>query len=158
MLRTRLPVTATLGASHKRRLCTPNKDPYGDDLRIRCAYVTGMRGFVGSIAKLVNTDLFVATVAEDSDGGSIVVYFSVDLVHWRDRQVLEKVPLFWSANCSLGKRFSYPSLIDESSAAPNFDQIGRTPTLYLVQGGCKVGTNLALVKTRVEIKPPSDRR
>ena len=58
----------------------------------------------------------------------------------------------------LGKRFSYPSLIDESSAAPNFDQIGRTPTLYLVQGGCEVVTNLALVITRAEIKSPSDCR
>lgn len=159
VLRTRLPVTAdswellTSGG-----FVRPNTNPYGDNSGIRCAYVTGMRGFVGSIAKLVDTDLFVATVAEDSDGGSIVVYFSDDLVHWRDRQVLQKVPLFWSANCPLGKRFSYPSLIDESSAAPNFDQIGRTPTLYLVQGGCKVGTNLALVKTKLEIGPPPDRR
>jgi hypothetical protein len=159
VLRTRLPVTAdswellTSGG-----FVSPNKNPYGDNSGIHCAYVMGMRGFVGSIAKLATTDLFIATVAEDSDGGSIVAYFSDDLVHWRDRQVLQKVPLFWSANCPLGKRFSYPSLIDESSASPNFDQIGPTPTLYLVQGGCKVGTNLALVKTRLEIRPPSDRR
>jgi hypothetical protein len=159
VLRTRLPVTADSWELLTRGgFVGPNKSAYGDNSSIRCAYVTGMQGFVGSIAKLADTDLFVATVAEDSDGGSIVAYFSDDLVHWRDRQVLERVPLFWSANCSLGKRFSYPSLIDESSAAPNFDQIGPTPTLYLVQGGCKVGTDLALVKTKVQIKRPSERR
>jgi hypothetical protein len=159
VLRTRLPVAAdSWELLTNEGFVRPNRNPYGDKSKVHCAYVTGMRGFVGSIAKLENTNLFVATVAEDSEGGSIVIYFSDDLVHWRDRQVLEKVPLFWSANCSLGKRYTYPSLIDEDSPAPNFDEIGRTPTLYLVQGGCKVGTDRELVKTRVEIKPPADRR
>lgn len=159
VLRTQLPVTAnSWELLTSEGFVRPNKNAYGDHSKVRCQYVTGMRGFVGSIAKLENSNLFVATVAEDIDGGSIVAYFSDDLVHWRDRQVLAKVPLFWSSNCAIGRRFTYPSLIDENSPAPNFDLIGRTPTLYLVQGGCKVGTDLALVKTKVEIKPPADTR
>ncbi|MEY9138646.1 hypothetical protein ACVIWV_010091 [Bradyrhizobium diazoefficiens] len=157
VLRSRLPVTTSSWEIFTRDgFVRPNQSAYEDQARVRCEYVTGMRGFVGSIAKLANSNLFVATVAEDINGGSIVAYFSDDLVHWHDRQVLEQVPLFWSKDCSIGKRFSYPSLIDENSPGPNFDQVGRTPTLYLVQGGCEIGSDLALVKTKVKIKPPSE--
>jgi hypothetical protein len=160
LLRTELPVTAnSWQILTNDGFVPPNRNPYANESKVQCSHVSGMRGFVGSIAKLVNSNLFVATVAEDdADGGSIDVYFSDDLVHWRDRQTLENVPLFWSKDCSLGRRFTYPSLIDESSAAPNFDQVGKRATLYLVQGGCKVGTDLALVKTSVTIIDPSDRR
>jgi hypothetical protein len=156
VLRTRLPVTSdSWEILTSEGFVRPNKSPYGvDDSKVQCSYVTGMPGFVGSIARLDATNLFIATVAEDVDGGSIVTYFSEDLIHWHDRHVLERLPLFWSKDCSLGKRFSYPSLIDEKSASPNFDVIGRTATLYLVQGGCKVGSDLKLVKTSVAIPPP----
>ena len=158
LLRTRLLVTSDSWEIRTNEgFVHPNKSSYGSDgSKLHCLYVTGMPGFVGSIARLADTNLFVATVAEDVDGGSVVVYFSDDLIHWHDRLVLEKLPLFWSKDCSSGKRFSYPSLIDESSKTPNFDVIGRAATLYMVQGGCKVGSDLKLVKTSVTIPlPPS---
>ena len=156
LLRTRLPVTSdSWEIRTSEGFVHPNKSPYeAGGSKVHCLYATGMPGFVGSIARLAGTNLFVAAVAEDIDGGNIVTYFSEDLIHWNDRQVLEKLPLFWSKDCSLGKRFSYPSLIDESSASPNFDVIGRTAELYMVQGGCKVGSDLKLVKTSVTIPLP----
>jgi hypothetical protein len=156
VLRTRLPVTL-----HSWEILTdkgyvaPTESAYvSGGSKAHCTYATGMPGFVGSIAKVAGTKLFISVVAEDVDGGSIVVYFSDDLVHWRDRAVIEKLSLFWSKDCASGKRYSYPSLVDENSKTLNFDVIGRTATLYMVQGDCRVGTNRKLVKIDVAIPIP----
>lgn len=134
---------------------SPNRDPYSSSAQVRCTPISGMKGFVGSIARLADQDIFVATVAEDDEaGGSVVIYFSDDLVHWRNRQILKHLSLFWSRRCSQDHRYTYPSLVDESSPMPNFDQVGGAPTLYLVQGACKVGADRALVRTRVQIVGP----
>lgn len=135
----------------------PNGSPFQSKSQLRCRYIEGVNGYVGSLAKVAGSDLFVAVVAEDdSAGGSIVAYFSRDLLHWRSRQVLLNVSLFWSSVCSSGYRYSYPSLVDEKSTAPNFDEIGSSATLYLVRSACKAGTDRALVKTDVKLQLPQE--
>ncbi|MCG6205522.1 hypothetical protein LPW26_12800 [Rhodopseudomonas sp. HC1] len=135
----------------------PNGSPFLDKAKLRCRYAEGLGGFVGSIAKVSGRDLFLATVAEDdSEGGSIVTYVSSDLVHWRNRQVLLHVSLFWSKACASDYRYSYPSLVDESSSTANFDEVGSTATLYLVRSACRVGTDRALVRTTVKVQLPQN--
>jgi hypothetical protein len=155
LIRTQLPISAASWSILTADGFVPLRgSPYSGGGNLRCAYVSGIHGFVGSISRLVSSSLFVATVAEDgADGGSIVAYFSDDLVRWRDRQVLTKVSLFWSTSCQNDRRYTYPSLIDESSTSRNFDEIGLTATLYLVQSGCRVGTDRNLVKAEVHITP-----
>jgi hypothetical protein len=158
VLRSSLPITRdTWEILTSNGFAKPGGDPYLSGPTVHCRYVSKMPGFVGSIGRVVNTDLFVAIVAEnDREGGSIVAYFSKDLVNWNGRQVLKQVSLFWSANCTDGRRYTYPSLIDEKSLSPNFDEVGETAMLYLVQGACRVGTNRALVKVPVKLSIPLD--
>ncbi len=158
VLRSSLPIGAdSWQILTKDGFVKPNGSPFLDKAKLRCRYIEGVNGFVGSIAKVSGKDLFIATVAEDdSEGGSIVAYFSPDLVHWSHREVLLRVSLFWSTACASGHRYSYPSLLDEQSSTANFDEVGSTATLFLVRSGCRVGTDRALVKTSVKVQLPQN--
>ena len=99
VLRSSLPITAdSWQILTDDGYLKPNGSPFQGKSKLRCRYIEGVNGYVGSIAKAAGSDVFVAVVAEDdSAGGSIVAYFSRDLLHWSDRQVLVHVSLFWSS-------------------------------------------------------------
>ncbi len=105
-----------------------------------CVPVTGITGFLGSIALIDETQTFVAfSVAEaknSADGGYVDAAFSEDLLHWHGTQHVMSVTPAWSKGCPSGGRYSYPSVLSDSDRGRNFQSLGKQAFLFLVRSSC----------------------
>jgi hypothetical protein len=116
-----------------------------------CEPVKGLQGTLGSIARLRESNLFVAfSLKEESKGGGeIVTSFSRDLLNWSAAEIVGRLPLFWSRTCIGGHRYNYASVVDDASIGRNFDNIGQDAWLYLVQADCNITMKRNLVRFRI---------
>jgi hypothetical protein len=62
-------------------------------------------------------------------------YYSLsdDLIHWSDRKLLLDAPLPWTYHCEPEDPVLFPSILDPSSTARNFDTSDQTPALYFTR-------------------------
>jgi hypothetical protein len=84
------------------------------------------------------------------------VYFSTseDLIHWSPRKLLMRAGTLHSFECGDGSPIAYPSLIDPTSTARNFETTGRRPFLYFTKfryRNCSKTPNRDLMRIRISI-------
>ena len=118
-----------------------------------CVPLRSLQGIVGSIGRIAGTGWFVAFVLDAAGSGTLQAFYSRDLVAWSAPQAVASMASFWSPQCPAGKRYLYPSVVDDSTPSRNFDQLGADPWLFVVQGDCALSTARDLVRFRLHIEP-----
>lgn len=82
---------------------------------------------------------------------------SEDLVQWSRPELLLEVPLLWRRDCAATAAYAYPSLLDDDSPSPNFEDVDADFWLYLVEmrvgEGCRIGPERDLIRMPVSLRP-----
>ena len=83
---------------------------------------------------------------------------SDDLLHWSEPALLWQAPLLWRRDCGAPAAYAYPSLLDAASPSRNFETVGASFWLYLIEmpldAGCKVGPERDLMRMPVSWPGP----
>jgi hypothetical protein len=137
-------------------------DPYGPESRQgaipACTPVLGLIGTISSVVEQRGTGTWLALTSLAADGQGRVetgIYWATsrDLVHWTKPRLLFAVPLFWRPDCTAPSVFAYPSALDEGDPGRNFQTVGPTFWLYLVQAklgpDCRIGPDRDLIRLPV---------
>jgi hypothetical protein len=147
------------GAAFSRRFADPYREAVADPGRHVCAPVAGVTSTISSVVLHAPSGRFLAvTAATRPDRGGVPrsgIWWTVsdDLLGWTEPALLHEAPLLWRRDCAAPAAYAYPALLDEASRSRNFDTVGDTFWLYLVEmpldENCRVGPERDLVRLRV---------
>ena len=143
-------------------------DPYREDVaeagRHVCAPVGKLRSTVSSVVESAVTGRYLAVTAAERTGPDGVartgIYWmtSADLLDWTEPALLWEASLLWRRDCDAPAVYGYPSLLDADSPSRNFETVGTSFWLYLVEmplhGDCAVGPERDLIRLPVSWPGP----
>jgi hypothetical protein len=129
-------------------------DPYKTNpVRRPCFPLLNLPHAIGSVHYLPLRNLFIAVWNQPADPKSglarrVVYAVSNDLISWGHPQNLWNAPSSEADGPCSNIRYNYPALLDLRSKSRNFDEIGRTPWLFMTQvhlKDCKITEQRNLV-------------
>jgi hypothetical protein len=134
-------------------------DPYVDPAHARptCAQIPGLHGLVWSVLKHWRRGVFVSlmTILNPTTKETyLVTSTSKDLLRWSSPRRVDQIRLDWKKTCGPEPMLHYPSLLDPTSPARNFDTTEDLPLLFLSRfprKNCKITMerDLIMLNTRL---------
>ena len=145
------------GADFERQFEDPYLTSGSPDNTASCSPVTG--NWFGSVQRIDGSDLAIAVFLHATGVGEarswqLAYSVSRDLLAWSAPVDLKSMAYFGSHDCKDVARYGYPSLVDMTQAAPNFDAVGGTAELFLTRfnvSGCRNSFDRDLVRYKIKI-------
>eukprot|EP01084_Bolivina_argentea_P072195 131137_1 len=81
----------------------------------------------------------------NNGNGKVSYSVSKDMLHWSEPQIIMTV------NNTMGKQYTYPVILDETSKGVNFEFSNANPYLYIAKG--YPGINRDIVRIRLKVTP-----
>ncbi len=154
------------GQGFSIRFADPYREALADPAAHVCKPVPGIVSTLTSVVRMrAGSGYLAVTPASLHDAAGRVrtgIWWtrSEDLVTWEKPQLLLEVPLLWRRDCLAEAAYAYPSLIDESSPADNFEDVGALFWLYLVEmplrTDCTIGPERDLIRYPVSLLSAAD--
>lgn len=136
-------------------------DPYREKAApgARCLPLAPFPAPVGSVTKHIPSGRWIAVFQAQKDDrrfavSGIYAAASSDLKTWSEPALVLATKTLYDNPCGAGEINSYPTLIDRTSPARNFDTTGATADLYLSRmriDGCNHTSDRKLVRLKVVI-------